>query len=80
MVESKNGLSFKIHNRPLKQGRPGYRLGLLNIKSYNDEKLSLLNTAGVNTAEFVAGSTRSAACSKVSSKGLPLDEVMAAGG
>ena len=41
---------------------------------------SLLQAAGIDTTEFGAGSTRSAASSKASSEGVPLDQILEAAG
>lgn len=40
----------------------------------------VLQTAGVSTVEFAAGSTRAAASSKANRAGVPIDEILKAGG
>ena len=125
MIRTSEGFHFKINNQDIKQGQPGYRLGLVTIKPYEHDRelcpVALLNeylhrtenlrgsnskifitgtkpytaisrdtvsrwvktilrAAGVNTAEFAAGSTRAAASSKASQKGVPLQEIMDAAG
>ena len=124
MEEQEDGFVFKIDNKFLKQGRPGYRPGLLRLLSYEDRSIcvatylkeylartndlrentdkvflttrkpykpvsrdtvsrwvkSLLQAAGIDTTEFGAGSTRSAASSKASSEGVPLDQILEAAG
>ena len=124
MEEQENGFVFKIENKFLKQGRPGYMPGLLRLLSYEDRSIcvatylkeylartndlrkntdkvflttrkpykpvsrdtvsrwvkSILQAAGIDTTEFGAGSTRSAASSKASSEGVPLDQILEAAG
>ena len=123
MELSEDKVMFKVDNECFKEGRPGYRPGLVTLQAFHDKDLcpvtllqeyltrttslrkstklfittnkphrpgsrdtvsrwvkALLDAAGINTAEFAAGSTRSAAGSKASQRGVPLDEIMAAGG
>ena len=38
MIRAFEGFHFKINNQDIKQGRPGYRLGLVTIKPYEHDR------------------------------------------
>ena len=125
MEISETTAQFKVDNKDLKQGRPGYKPGLVKIQKYVDNQelcvvtllqeymkrtahvreditkvfitttkpfrpvsrdtvsrwvKALLKAAGINTAEFGAGSTRAASSSKANKLGVPLEEIMASAG
>ena len=58
MIRTSEGFHFKINNQDIKQGRPGYRLGLVTIKPYEHDRelcpVALLNEYLHRTENLIA--------------------------